>query len=343
MAIPRVFISSTCYDLKHIRENLKYFVKTIGYEPVLSDEGDVFYNPSVHTHDSCIKEVKTCQIFILIIGGRYGGYFKESDNSITNSEYREAVCSKIPVFALVESSVHSDHHVFSLNKKKSSDFAGQIEYPSIDNIKIFDFIDEVRKNTLNNAIFPFRDFSDMESYLKKQWAGMMYDFLVQRSGEENSKVTNRLLDDLTLATKKSEELIKVLLRSSSSEDKAEETIKAVDNKVEAENFAKLVLDKFSLERLYNTSAEQLSKIDLNKSWIEFLTETNDFYIDEVHSKDGADQVLWGTASKGLQIGHYADDTLLPDSLPNMEKAYQALRKVDKETRLQIYQSLAEGF
>ncbi|WP_278401215.1 DUF4062 domain-containing protein [Stutzerimonas kunmingensis] len=159
MAIPRVFISSTCYDLKHIRENLKYFVRTIGYEPVLSDEGDVFYNPSSHTHDSCLKEVETCQIFILIIGGRQGANYKDETSSITNNEYREAVRNNIPIFALVEAAVHSDHHVFITNKKKNPDIADSIAYPSIDDIRIFGFVDEVRKNTKNNAIFPFRDFS----------------------------------------------------------------------------------------------------------------------------------------------------------------------------------------
>jgi hypothetical protein len=42
MATPRVFISSTCYDLKYIRENLKFFIQNAGYEPVLSEEGNVF-------------------------------------------------------------------------------------------------------------------------------------------------------------------------------------------------------------------------------------------------------------------------------------------------------------
>ena len=49
MAIPRVFVSSTCYDLKYIRENLKYFIRTLGYEPVLSEEGSVYYDPQRDT------------------------------------------------------------------------------------------------------------------------------------------------------------------------------------------------------------------------------------------------------------------------------------------------------
>lgn len=91
MATPRVFISSTCYDLKYIRENLKYFIRTLGYEPILSEEGDVFYNPSLHTHEACLSEVSSCQMLVLIIGGRYGGEFKESVKSITNFEYEAAV------------------------------------------------------------------------------------------------------------------------------------------------------------------------------------------------------------------------------------------------------------
>ncbi|MDP1845332.1 MAG: DUF4062 domain-containing protein, partial [Candidatus Moranbacteria bacterium] len=54
MPPPRVFVSSTCYDLKYIRENLRYFIERMGYEPVLSEEGDVFYDPAMHTHDSCL-------------------------------------------------------------------------------------------------------------------------------------------------------------------------------------------------------------------------------------------------------------------------------------------------
>ncbi|MEH7356711.1 DUF4062 domain-containing protein, partial [Neobacillus drentensis] len=108
MASPKVFISSTCYDLKYIRENIKYFVRTLGYEPILSEDGDVFYNPQSHTHDSCLDEIPNCQMFVLIIGGRYGGEFKGTQHSITNAEYKEAIKQKIPVFTLVEQGVYSD-------------------------------------------------------------------------------------------------------------------------------------------------------------------------------------------------------------------------------------------
>ncbi|MBN8446386.1 MAG: DUF4062 domain-containing protein [Gammaproteobacteria bacterium] len=343
MATPRVFISSTCYDLKYVRENLKYFVRTIGYEPVLSDEGDVFYSPSAHTHDSCLKEVETCQIFILIIGGRQGGNYKAEVSSITNNEYREAVQNNIPIFALVETSVHSDHHVFVTNKKKNPTIAESIAYPSIDDIRIFGFIDEVRKNTKNNAIFPFRDFSDMESYLKKQWAGMMYDFIIQRANNEKSKITNKLLDDLTLATKKSEELIKILLKSSDINGNVEKAIQEVSNRVQAENFANLVLSKFSIDRLRNTSLKDLEGIPLQGTWIDFLEATNDFRVEEmVLQDDEIDLVLWCNSSHGIQIGSTTNGEFSPVDYHNLEESFSSLKSVDEDARRNIFLKLVNG-
>jgi hypothetical protein len=190
MATPRVFISSTCYDLKYIRENLRYFIRTLGYEPILSEDGSVFFNPLQHTHNACLTEIPNTQLFVLIIGGRYGGRYLNTDTSITNSEYREAIKLKIPVFALVESSVYNEHHLYTRNKNNNEIDLNKLKFPAVDSLKIFEFIDEVRSNTVNNALVPFRDFGDIESYLKQQWAGMMFDFLSNRSAAQ--KVTDTL-------------------------------------------------------------------------------------------------------------------------------------------------------
>ncbi|CAM4339326.1 DUF4062 domain-containing protein [Cytophagaceae bacterium 50C-KIRBA] len=211
MAKPRVFVSSTYYDLKYIRENLKYFIKTIGYEPVLSEDGDVFYNPKNHTHDSCLTEVPACQIFILIIGGRFGGQYINGKKSITNMEYEIAIKEKVPVFALVEIAILGEHKVYSDNVKNNKKVkAEEICYPSVDNVKIFEFIDEVRKHTVNNAIVPFRDFTDIETYLKKQWAGMMFSFLNDKIQE--NRVANTL-EEISKVNQKIEVLTTQILKS----------------------------------------------------------------------------------------------------------------------------------
>lgn len=210
MAAPRVFISSTCYDLKYIRENIKYFISTLGYESILSEDGDVYYDPNIHTHDACLAEVPNCQIFILIIGGRFGGKYKDSEYSITNAEYRQAISLGIPVFALVEQSVYNEHLFYTKNKKNPKVNQNDIIYPNVDNIKIFDFIDEVRKNTINNALIPFVNFNDIESYLKKQWAGMMFNFLTQKIEKEKLKET---LTEISTMNERIQMLSKQILNS----------------------------------------------------------------------------------------------------------------------------------
>ncbi|TGM74342.1 DUF4062 domain-containing protein [Leptospira bouyouniensis] len=196
MAIPKVFISSTYYDLKYIRENLKYFVSNLGYEPILNEEGSIFYNPEMHTHDSCLYEVPNSQLFVLIIGGRSGGNFKDTDQSITNQEYKTAVEHNIPVFALIEESVYSEHHVYKKNQHNDLIDQSKIVYPSTDSTKIFDFIDEVRLNSINNAIFPFKNFGDIQKYLQQQWAGMMFSFLTSKN--QNEKVNDMVQHILKL-------------------------------------------------------------------------------------------------------------------------------------------------
>ena len=215
MAIPRVFISSTCYDLRYIRENLKYFIKTLGYEPVLSEEGSIYFDPTLSTQDSCLREVPSCQLFVLIIGGRFGEAYKHTETSITNVEYREAVKSKIPVFALVDNSVHSEYFVYQKNKNNPEINENKIVYPSVDSTKIFDFIEEVRRNSVNNALVPFTDFSDTEAYLRQQWAGMMFSFLTRQN--EDRRVADTL-STLTQISEKIEFLSTQILKSIGTEE-----------------------------------------------------------------------------------------------------------------------------
>jgi hypothetical protein len=47
MAIPRVFVSSTFYDLRQIRADLELFIREMGYEPVLHERGGLPFNNTI--------------------------------------------------------------------------------------------------------------------------------------------------------------------------------------------------------------------------------------------------------------------------------------------------------
>ena len=72
MAKPRVFISSTFYDLRQIRIELDKFLESMGYEPVRNEEGDIPYGKEDELQMYCYKEIDNVDILIAIIGGRYG-------------------------------------------------------------------------------------------------------------------------------------------------------------------------------------------------------------------------------------------------------------------------------
>ncbi|MCH8088039.1 MAG: DUF4062 domain-containing protein, partial [Chloroflexi bacterium] len=64
MARPRVFISSTFYDLRQVRADLEHFVKQMGYEPVLHERGTISYGAEERLEEYAYREVELSDILI---------------------------------------------------------------------------------------------------------------------------------------------------------------------------------------------------------------------------------------------------------------------------------------
>ena len=117
MAVPRVFISSTCYDLKELRSQIREFINDYGYDPVLSEYGDIFFEYGTHPQDACFAEVAKCHMFLLIIGNTYGSFYHNSDTvkpaSVTMKEFEEALDKKIPKHVFINRFVEYDYQNYS--------------------------------------------------------------------------------------------------------------------------------------------------------------------------------------------------------------------------------------
>ncbi len=183
MARPRVFVSSTYYDLKHLRSSLENFIQSLGFDAILSEKGKIAYMPDLPLDESCYKEVGTADIFVLIIGGRYGSEvsatktgvpktFSDRYNSITRGEYRSAVERDVPTYVLVERSVYAEYETYLQNKHNK-----RISYAHVDSVNIFELIEDILSQPRNNPIQQFDRYSEVEAWLREQWAGLFRELL----------------------------------------------------------------------------------------------------------------------------------------------------------------------
>jgi len=336
MAAPRVFISSTCYDLVDERDSLVAHCNSFGFEVVLSERGDIFYHPDLHTHVSCVNEVSTCHLFILIIGGRFGGkYVADKTKSITNAEYSAARESGLPIFTFVKQDVLSDHNLWQKNKSKT--FVKEIEYPSIENIDysadIFSFIDQIRLAPSNNGIFGFRLIKDIHETLRKQWASMFFEYLQNRTISRQLATTNEALSSLTTASSKIEELVKTIYKNI-DEAGAEEVISTLDLFSRAkEMFTTISIRLDDKEFLPATCLDDVAS-DLPDNWIAFLVNSDFFAIDDCRD-DGSVYIKYDISNMPL--------TKIQGNLSKLEQfendyyaaGYEAFKKLDKQSKFKI--------
>ena len=99
----RVYVSSTIADLKRERREVMDWLVDAQHQVVHS------YRPNSDTvRESCLDDVDTCDLYVLILGYRYG-FQPTQDNpeglSITELEFRRAGESGIPRVALVRTSI----------------------------------------------------------------------------------------------------------------------------------------------------------------------------------------------------------------------------------------------
>lgn len=190
MAKPRVFVSSTYYDLRHVRNSLETFIATMGYEPVLFESGDIAFRHDSPLIESCYAEVQKCHMLVLVIGGRYGSSADgqrlpkptedlakqyEIYNSVTKNEYIKARERNIPIFIFVEKGVKGEFETFKRNRENKD-----IKYAHVDSTNVFLLLDDILSQTQNNFVREFDKFDDMATWLRDQWAGLFADSLSQK-------------------------------------------------------------------------------------------------------------------------------------------------------------------
>ena len=243
MAKPRVFISSTYYDLRHVRERIENFLSHFGMDPVLFESDNVTFEFNKPLDISCYNEVRLCHMMILIVGGRYGSIATDSKEdseekeqkrqkeayeqyvSITRREYESAQSLGIPTFVFLDTNVFAGYKTY----KKNKDFfesGAKFKFAHVDDINIFRFITILESN---NAIKTFDRVEEIENYLENQISGMLFLYLQQLQKQEKDSKTLDAIAELNNLSQRMAAMIDAIGKSTlKSPDEYNKVIKNQD-------------------------------------------------------------------------------------------------------------------
>jgi hypothetical protein len=235
MARPRVFISSTYFDLKHVRAGLDAFLRELGYDSVTFEKGGVAFIYDESIESSCYREVEQCDILVLIMGGRFGA-LSESDRSkkrvselasklksVTQREYETALEKGIPTFVFVEKGVLAELETYRRNRGKSD-----VSFAHVDNVLIYELIDAVMGQKQGNFVRGFESLDDITFWLRDQLAGLFLKLLREQTSRREIRDLGGQIVELRAVVESLKEYSEEIVRSVSKGD-AEQVIERVES------------------------------------------------------------------------------------------------------------------
>ena len=218
---------------------MENFIFSIGFEPILSEKGSIAYVYDQPLDESCYREVGTADIFVLIIGGRYGSEVSSSKNkdeikeffdryeSITSKEHKHASDRGIPVYILIESAVYSEFQTFLMNKENEA-----IKYAHVSSINVFHFIESILGQERNNPMFLFSKYADIEGWLKEQWSGLLRELINRRSQQQQIETLNARINELSELTTTLKTYSEAILTTVNKKPETESLIKRETERIE---------------------------------------------------------------------------------------------------------------
>ena len=183
---PNVFLSSTMYDLSELRVQLRQFIDGLGWRAVMSEHDSFPIDANQTTVENSRRNVReNADVFVMVVGARYGSVDAEADKSVTNLEFVEAWARGVPVYVFVRKDVLAQMRVWKANPE--ADYSGIVDTP-----RVFEFIDSFRGGG-EVWTFEFATAEDIVNTLRHQFAYLVQDALELR---QLARGQDRLLAEL---------------------------------------------------------------------------------------------------------------------------------------------------
>ena len=161
------------YELGELRAQLHQFIKGIGWRSVMSEHDSFPIDPDQTTVANCRRNVReNADIFVMVVGARYGSIDAESNKSVTNLEFAEARAHGVPTYVFVSQDILAQLRVWKANPE--ADYSSVVDTP-----RIFEFIDAFRESG-EVWTFDFATAEDIVKILRQQLAYIAQDALELR-------------------------------------------------------------------------------------------------------------------------------------------------------------------
>ena len=350
---PRVFVSSTFYDLKYIREELSNFIKEHSFEPIRFEEGDIGYTPGKKLDSSCYQAMHNSDMAILIIGGKYGSIASDDEQvveegfkeyiSITQKEYNEAIKSGIPLYVFIESSVHGEYNTYKNNKENIENNPDFITFSTIDNLNIFRFIYEIYAlGTV--SVTPFSSPKEIKTYLGKQWADLFKNHLESIKNQQQIIDLQKSITKMDNILHSMEKMLGGIGKKVYEDD--EDSYQRLQEEVGIDKLCKFILENCTIVA---------TKLDNKKENVEnMLTCLLSVYLNfkeqrEAHGDDeNRDGLIWGLLDdKSEKYGLHFNNCAVPDEESEFEEYYALLsnnpdKLINKLSKIPYYDNIFIG-
>ncbi len=202
------FISSTVEDFGDVRESIAKRLRRRGYVVRLSEEPEFPVEPGMTSHDACLAAVRQANVFVLLVGQRFGGEYREQNKSITWREWEEAHAAGLVTIILIQREANEvAREVFVRRKQLTSKKAGtpreidkmlRAEFPDKKPLvhRVVDvqrFIDNIRKGHIDNWIHAdWRGTADEAMHIIDHRLGAAFVAFQHRQDEVRELARRRL-------------------------------------------------------------------------------------------------------------------------------------------------------
>lgn len=147
---PTIFVSSTIRDFTDLRSALKFHLEGFGFHVQMSEFADFDKPLDRNSYEACFEAIRKAQLFVLLIGGRRGGWYDQDGRiSITQAEYRaayeEARGGRLQLAIFVRRTIWDQLEVLPRGAIRDADTQARVGEQIDDYEHLRSFVDEVRR------------------------------------------------------------------------------------------------------------------------------------------------------------------------------------------------------